>query len=219
MIRDGAGWQVRVAGDATPLVADAVLLAGEPWAMSPLLRPLSVIAADELDRIYCPPVTVVGLGYASTDCPTVPRGFGVLITRGEGYRMLGNLWDSYIFPHRSPDGHVLIRLMLGGAVDPDAGRLSEDEAIGLARSEVARMYGITSTPRFERAVRWPRAIAQYELGHLGRVSRVDAAMRALGGVVIGGSGLHGVSFADAAVSGVRCGEQAVERLRDSIRAD
>lgn len=216
MERNGAGWQVRVEGDATPLAADAVLLAGEPWAMAPLLRPLSAVAADELEGIYCPPVTVVGLGYAEADCPTVPRGFGVLISRGEGYRMLGNLWDSYIFPRRSPDGHVLIRLMLGGAMDPDAGRLSEDEAIALACSEVARMYGITATPRFARAVRWPRAIAQYELGHLARVSRIDAAVRALGGVVIGGSGLHGVSFADAAVSGVRCGVQAVECLRGSV---
>lgn len=216
MERDGTGWQVRVEGDATPLVADGVVLAGEPWAMAPLLQPLSAAAAEDLEGIYCPPVTVVGLGYAEPDCPTVPRGFGVLISRGEGYRMLGNLWDSYIFPHRSPDGHVLIRLMLGGAVDPDAGRLSEKEAIALARSEVARMYGITATPRFEHAVRWPRAIAQYELGHLARVSRIEAAVRALGGVVIGGSGLHGVSFADAAVNGVRCGEEVVERLRGSI---
>lgn len=216
MSRDGARWQLRVANDAAPLIADAVVLAGEPWAMAPLLRPLSAAAADDLEGIYCPPVTVVGLGYAGADCPTVPRGFGVLITRGEGFRMLGNLWDSYIFPHRSPDGHVLIRLMLGGAVDPGAGNLSESEAIGLARTEVARMYGITAAPRVERAVRWPRAIAQYELGHLARVSRVESAARTLGGVVIGGSGLHGVSFADAAVSGVRCGEGAVARLRESI---
>lgn len=215
MRREGARWQLRVAGDAASLVADVVVLAGEPWAMAPLLRPLSASAADDLDGIFCPPVTVVGLGYAGADCPAVPRGFGVLITRGEGYRMLGNLWDSYIFPHRSPDGHVLIRLMLGGAVDPDAGHLSESEAIALARTEVARMYGISATPRFERAVRWPRAIAQYELGHLARVARVDAAARALGGLVIGGSGLHGVSFADAAVSGVRCGEGALERMRGS----
>lgn len=214
--RAGAGWHVHVAGDATPLFADGVVLAGEPWAMAPLLRPLSAAAAHDLEGIYCPPVTVVGLGYAEAECPSVPRGFGVLITRGEGYRMLGNLWDSHIFPHRSPDGHVLIRLMLGGAVDPDAGRLSEVEAIALARAEVARMYGITAMPRFEGAVRWPRAIAQYELGHLARVSRVDAAVRALGGLVIGGSGLHGVSFADAAVSGVRCGAAAVEQLRGRV---
>lgn len=212
MGRDGGRWQVRVANDAEPLLADAVVLAGEPWAMAALLRPLSPAAADDLEGIYCPPVTVVGLGYAEAECPAVPRGFGVLITRGEGYRMLGNLWDSYIFPHRSPDGHVLIRLMLGGAVDPDAGRLSEGEAIALARAEVSRMYGIAAAPRFERAVRWPRAIAQYELGHLARVSRVESAARALGGVVIGGSGLHGVSFADAAVSGVRCGTEAVVNL-------
>jgi oxygen-dependent protoporphyrinogen oxidase len=210
--RSGTAWSITVEGEATPTVADAVVLAGEPWAMAPLIASLSASAAEELRSINCPPVTVVGLGYRAEDCPAVPRGFGVLITRGEGYRMLGNLWDTHIFPNRSPEGHVLIRLMLGGAVDPDAGLLSEGEAIALARTEVERMYGITVPPRFERAVRWPRAIAQYELGHLARVTRVEATIQALGGMVIGGAGLHGVSFADAAVSGVRCGERAVGML-------
>jgi len=211
--RLGRTWKVRIAGDAEPLTADVVVLAGEPWAVAPLLRPLNDAAADDLDGIYCPPVTVVGLGYRLEDAPAVPRGFGVLITRGQGYRMLGNLWDSHIFPQRSPDGHVLIRLMLGGAVDPDAGRLTEDEALDLARDEVSRLYGITAAPRHERVVRWPRAIAQYELGHPARRTRIEGAVGALGGLVIGGSGLHGVAFGDAAASGVRCGEQAVEFLR------
>jgi oxygen-dependent protoporphyrinogen oxidase len=212
LARSGDRWAVQVRGDAEPVMADAVILAGEPWAMAPLLRPLSADAAEALDAISCPPVTVVGLGYAAADAPRVPAGFGVLISRGEGYRMLGNLWDSHIFPHRGPDGHVLIRLMLGGAVDPDAGHLSVEESLALARREVQRMYGIAAAPRYVRVVQWPRAIAQYEVGHAARVARVEAALATLGGLFIGGAGLHGVAFGDAAASGVRCGARAVESL-------
>jgi len=210
--RTADGWQVRVDGDAEPIAADAVVLAIEPWAAAPLLRTLSPAAADELDGIHCPPVAVVALGYADAASQAVPRGFGVLISRDEGYRMLGNLWDSHIFPSRSPDGHLLMRVMLGGAVDPAIGSMPEADVLALARREVERMYGITAAPVFYRVVQWPHAIAQYELGHLERVARIEAAIAGMGGLFVGGSGLHGVAFADAAASGVRCGDRAADWL-------
>ncbi|MBI2408643.1 MAG: protoporphyrinogen oxidase [Gemmatimonadetes bacterium] len=211
--RTGTQWIVTAADDAAPIACDALVLATEPWAAAPLLQALAPDAAAALDGIYGPPVAVVALGYAAEVSRTVPRGFGVLITRDEGYRMLGNLWDSHIFPARSPDGHLLMRVMLGGAVDPGVGVMSEHAVIALARDEVARMYGITASPSFVHAVQWPRAIAQYELGHLARVERIERAAARLDGLFIGGSGLHGVAFADAAASGVRCGTQAAEYLR------
>jgi oxygen-dependent protoporphyrinogen oxidase len=211
--RTDAQWTVSVAGDAEPITCDALVLATEPWAAAPLLQSLAPDASTALDGIYSPPVAVVALGYSADVSRTVPRGFGVLITRNEGYRMLGNLWDSHIFPARSPDGHLLMRVMLGGAVDPAVGAMSEDAVVALAREEVARMYGITAPPSFQHAVQWPHAIAQYELGHLARVERIERAVARLDGLFIGGSGLHGVAFADAAASGVRCGTQAGDYLR------
>jgi oxygen-dependent protoporphyrinogen oxidase len=163
-------------------------------------------------------VAVVALGYSAETSTTVPRGFGVLISRDEDYRMLGNLWDSHIFPSRSPDGQLLMRVMLGGSVDPGIGTLSADEVLALARKEVERMYGITALPVFHHVVQWPRAIAQYEPGHLARVARIEAAVHAHAGLYIGGSGLHGVAFADAAASGVRCGERAAAWLGGSPAA-
>lgn len=212
------GWLVRVDGDADATAADAVVMAIEPWAAAPLLRTLSPDAADELDGIYCPPVAVVALGYSAAASRTVPRGFGVLISRDEGYQMLGNLWDSHIFPSRSPDGHLLMRVMLGGAVDPAVGTMPEADVLALARAEVERMYGITAAPVFHQVVQWPHAIAQYERGHLERVARIEAAIARQGGLFVGGSGLHGVAFADAAASGVRCGERAVDWLAGRVAA-
>ena len=213
--RTADGWLVRVAGDTEAIAADAVVIAIEPWAAAPLLRPLAPDAADELDGIHCPPVAVVALGYTAAASHGVPRGFGVLISRDEGYQMLGNLWDSHIFPSRSPDGHLLMRVMLGGAVDPGVGTMPEADVLALARTEVERMYGITAAPVFHQVVQWPHAIAQYGLGHLERVARIEAAVARHDGLFVGGSGLHGVAFADAAASGVHCGEQAAAWLSES----
>ncbi|HUO52810.1 MAG TPA: protoporphyrinogen oxidase, partial [Gemmatimonadaceae bacterium] len=213
--RTDDGWAVRVAGDAEAIPADAVIIAAEPFAAAPLLRPLDARAADELDAIACPPVSVVGLGYAGAEAARIPVGFGALIARGEGLRALGNLWESRFYPERGPSGAVLVRAMFGGQVDPEAGSLGEAELVALAREEVKRLYGITAAPVMQRVYRWPRAIPQYAMGHVARVERIERAVGAFPGLFITGYGMRAIGFADAAVNAVRCGERAAAAVRDA----
>ena len=110
--------------------------------------------------------------------------------------MLGTLWETHLYEARGPAGHVLVRAMYGGAVDPEAGALSESDLAALARAEVAKLYGLSDTPLIEHVVRVPRAIPQYEIGHSARVGRITAAMDALPGLSITGNALRGVAFAD-----------------------
>ena len=205
------GWRLAVRG-APPVDADAVVLAGEPWAMAELLEPLSSQAALCLREIAYPPVAVVALGFGAESLARVPKGFGALIPRGEGYRILGCLWETHLFEGRSPQGCLLIRMMLGGAVDPDAGELGDEELIATARADLRRLFAVSETPRFLRVVRWPRAIPQYELGHLRRVACIEAECSRLAGVSITGNALHGVAFAKAAAAGLACGEEAMRGL-------
>jgi protoporphyrinogen/coproporphyrinogen III oxidase len=213
--RTSDGWSVVVDGDTEVIPADAVILAGEPWAMAPLLRPYDERGAAELLAISCPPVGVVALGFGPAAAVKIPVGFGLLIARGEGFRMLGTLWETHLYEGRGPAGHVLVRAMFGGAVDPEAGALSETDLAALARAEVARLYGLTDMPLLEHVVRVPRAIPQYEIGHSGRVARIEAAIYALPGLSITGNGLRGVAFADAASDGVRVGSATARRLTES----
>lgn len=199
------GWSVIVAGSAEPIEAEAVVLATEPWATAALLGPLHDGAAHALASIPCPPVAVVAFGFGRDARPRVPDGFGVLIARGEGFRMLGNLWETSLYPGRGPDGGILIRAMLGGAVDPGIGDLSDDAVRAIAYDEVRRLYGLMQEPSFSMVVRVPRAIPQYERGHRVRVAAVDSALAGLPGLAVTGSGLRGVAFADAAADGVHTG--------------
>ena len=214
--RTNVGWSVAVDKDAEVIPADAVILAGEPWAMASLMQPHDPALAAELTAISCPPVAVVALGFGPAAAARVPAGFGVLIARGEGFRMLGNLWETHLYHGRGPAGHVLVRAMFGGAVDPEAGAMSETELAALARAEIARLYGMTDAPVFEHVVRVPRAIPQYEIGHSARVARIADAIEGLHGLSMTGNGLRGVAFADAASDGVRIGDAAVQQLRARV---
>jgi oxygen-dependent protoporphyrinogen oxidase len=182
-----------------------VIIATEPWAAATLLRPLDESAADALEAIPCPPVSVVALGYGASARAQIPDGFGVLISRGEGFRMLGNLWETSIYAGRGPAGGILVRAMFGGAVDDSIGALDAVEMLALATREVTRIYGLTVEPIFSEVVRIDRAIPQYEVGHAGRVAAVERAVALMPGLEVTGFGLRGVAFGDAASDGVRTG--------------
>lgn len=204
--RTGDGWSVVLESDGSAIDADAVIVATEPWATAQFMRPLDAPAADALGAIPCPPVTVVALGFDASARSRIPDGFGVLITRGEGFRMLGNLWETSLYPGRGPEGGILVRAMFGGAVDEAIGGLDEAQMLTLAKAEVSRLYGLADAPVFEQVVRLQRAIPQYTVGHAGRVATVERAVAALPGLAVTGFGLRGVAFGDSAADGVRTGE-------------
>lgn len=213
--RAGGGYTIELAGDGDELVADAVVLSGEPWAMAALVRESGAALAEALDGIYCPPIAVVALAYGPAAFQKVPAGFGVLIPRDENFRILGCLWDSFLFPGRSPERKLLLRAMLGGAVDPQAAELADEDLVQVVRGDLARLLGLTATPLHQRVAVWPRAIPQYELGHLDRVAVIEKELAARPGLFVAGNALYGIAFAKAAAAGIRIGESAAAYLTRS----
>jgi len=157
-------------------------------------------------------VNVVALGFGRQGLDRIPPGFGVLVPRGEGYRILGVLWDSYIFPGREPDSHLLLRVMLGGTVDNKIDQLDEEATIRLVRAEIARLFHLTVDPVYTKVIKWTRAIPQYELGHLSRVTAVEKALTKRPGLYIAGNALYGVAFGKAAAAGIQAGKAAAKQL-------
>ena len=211
--REEAGtFRLTIAGDGEPLLADAVIVAAEAWAAAELLRGVAPRSAGRLGEIEMPHVAVVALGYDGDSLARVPPGFGVLVPRGQGTRTLGCVWDSYLFPGRSPQGCLLVRAMLGGSVDPEVGGLSDDELSALARRDVAAMLSLDREPIFEERVRWQHAIPQYDLDHSARIATILAELATVPGLFLAGNSLEGVSFARSGATGRRRGIEAVQWL-------
>jgi oxygen-dependent protoporphyrinogen oxidase len=205
-------WQVRLSDGDSSLAAEALIVATEAWASAALLEPLAPEAAVALASIPYPGVAVVALGYGPEISSAIPYGFGVLVPRGEGARILGCVWDSRIFTGRSPSGHVLVRAMLGGTVDPDVASLADDELVEMAHADLHRLLRVSARPVFHEVVRWPRAIPQYEIGHEQKLEAVDRALAGLPGLDVTGNALRGVAFSKAAHHAWACGERAARRL-------
>jgi oxygen-dependent protoporphyrinogen oxidase len=125
-----------------------------------------------LSSIEYAPVAVVSLGYRKQDVGHSLNGFGFLVPRSAGLRVLGSVWNSSLFPGRAPQGHALLTSFVGGATDPDAPRLKPEELAGLVHREISALLSMKKEPVFSNVTIWPRALPQYNLGHGDRLAAI-----------------------------------------------
>jgi protoporphyrinogen/coproporphyrinogen III oxidase len=185
-------WTVELAsGDEVH--ADAVVVAAPSPHAAPLLQPLDPVLGMTVAEIHTAGLAVVALGYRAEDARDV-HGFGFLVPRGAGPRILGCLWDSSIFPGRAPDGEVLVRVMIGGAHDPSAVAEEESTLVARVRRDLETTMGLVADPVLTRVYRWPLGIAQYRLGHQDRLDRIHARLRENPGLWVAGSSFYGISM-------------------------
>ena len=202
-------FEVTVSGER--LEADAVVLATPSFVSAELSQPFAPDAAAALHEIPYADVQVFGLGYNRIDVPDALDGFGFLVPRGEGVRVLGVLYSSSIFPGQAPDGRVLLRVIAGGAVDPDFAALSPDEALLAVRRDLRVMMGIVAEPELVEHIPWPKGIPQYELGHLERVVRAKDALAEYP-IFLTGNAYHGVGVNDTVRDARRTATAVLETL-------
>lgn len=201
------GFQVRLAS-ARVLPASAVIVASPAWAAAEMLRPLDLDLARPLAAIPYSSAATVHLAYRRS--PPCPPGFGLLVPRGEGRRLLAATFVHQKFPHRVPPGAGLLRLFYGGALDPAALSFGDAVLKALAQEEVAAILRIHTAPEWVRVHRWPRAMPQYTLGHGQRIAQITASLRRHRGLVLAGAAHLGVGLSDVITSGQAAARQLLE---------
>jgi oxygen-dependent protoporphyrinogen oxidase len=208
--RSGAAWQVLL-DSGERLDADAVLFATSAPRAAESLSAFDAELAFVLSSFPQEGLAVVAMAFREADVPRPLDGYGYLTPRSERLDTLGVVWESSLFPGRAPAGHVLMRMMLGGARHPDVATLDEGALLERARRDIATTLGIRALPARLWSWRWPRAITQYTAGHLERVARARACLARHPGLELCGTSYDGVSFTAAIISA----ERAAARLSAS----
>jgi len=203
---DGDGLLVRTGGEE--LRARRLVLAVPPGRAAAILKASAPDAAALLASIPMVPVALVHWSLPR-EAPT-PRGFGFLVPRSEGVRVLGTLFPSQLFSGRAPEGRQLMASFYGGALDPDAASLPDQDLLALLKAEHAKILGHDLEGAEVVAVlRSPTAIPQLLPDHPEKIARVKALLaNALPGLVLAGNYLTGVGMEHAAESGFAAGGHA-----------
>jgi protoporphyrinogen/coproporphyrinogen III oxidase len=186
---------------------DAVILALPTKAAANLLQRCGPQLAEELGAIDYSSSVTVALGYDKPVRDSLPPGFGFLVPRSEGKRMLAATFVHNKFPHRAPDDRAIVRCFLGGARGEQMLALSEKDILSIVREELNAILHLNAEPLFARVFKWKGAMAQYGVGHLERLERIEALRRKLPGLALAGNGYHGIGVPDC----VRSGTIAVDK--------
>jgi len=189
--------------------AERLVLAVPADIAARLLSSLDEGFLSPLEQIEYAGVAVVSLGYPLPDIGRSLNGFGFLVPRSSGVRILGTVWNSSLFPGRAPESEALLTSFVGGATDPAAIQRSSAQLVELVHKDLAPILGIQKEPTFSNAKVWSRAIPQYNLGHLARLTALEALRQRFPGLHLATNYLHGPSIG-------ACVEQAFQ-LANEIR--
>uniref|UniRef100_A0A7V5CUE7 Coproporphyrinogen III oxidase n=1 Tax=Acidobacterium capsulatum TaxID=33075 RepID=A0A7V5CUE7_9BACT len=192
--RDGKYEVVLRGGES--LLADDVILATPAEVSARLLDLLDPQLAARLRMVRSVSTATVSLGFRESDVAAMPRGFGFVVPRQEGRKITACTWSSMKFAGRAPEGHLLLRVFMGGA---GAEHVAEQDGAALveaARQELRRTMGIAAEPVAARVYRWEKGTPQYEVGHAERVAEIEALAHGHRGLFVAGAAYHGAGVPD-----------------------
>jgi oxygen-dependent protoporphyrinogen oxidase len=207
--REGSEWTVSVAGAGgdSRLRTRRLVVAAPSRDAAEILRGASPEAADELERIAYAPIVGVAVGVKPQGVRTPIEGFGFLVPRAAGVRLLGCLFMSQLFPGRAPLGCELLQCLAGGLRWPEAVDLPDDVISEQVLADLDHILGLQGDPEVLTLTRHTRAVAQPDRDHVRRVARIRAHLGDQPGLALAGSYLAGVSVPDTFASGVAAARQ------------
>src|SRR5205823_4640300 len=112
------------------------------------------------------------------------------------------------FPHRAAPGRAIFRCFFAAEKADQLMSLTDSQIAETAAAELREILGLTAEPELARVNRWPSAMAQYTVGHLGRVTEIERLCQNVHGLALAGNGFNGIGVPDR----VRGGQQAAERI-------
>ncbi len=134
-------------------------------------------------------------------------GSGFIVPRADRRFLMAGTWVSSKWPHRAPDGHVLLRGFAGGIGAEDALALPDAAIIERAADELRARLDISGSPALTRIFRWPDATPQHEVHHHRWLQAIEARLATLPGLFVTGSSYRGTGIPDCVADGRSVGVQ------------
>ena len=210
LLETAEGWvlDLRERGAEKRVEHSAVIYAGTAFKLAELEVHSQVpLRFTSFSEVRYPPVASVVLGFRREDVSHPCQGFGMLIPKVEGFKILGTIFSSSLFPNRAPAGHLTLTSYVGGERYPELASLPPDKLFTLTCEDLRQLLGVQGKPTFQHGVFYPKAIPQYNVGY-GRYREAMTQIETKApGLFLAGHYRDGVSLSDSILSGLNVAER------------
>jgi oxygen-dependent protoporphyrinogen oxidase len=154
-----------------------------------------------LQKIPYASSAVVSMTFSRDQITKPLDGFGIVVPTVEGMNIVAASFSSIKFPQRAPEGQILVRVFLGGALRPELVDLPDEQLQKLASTELSKLIGIQGQPTILDVVRWREKMPQYHVGHVQLVEAIESQGEQHQGLELAGNAYHGVGIPQCVRSG------------------
>lgn len=216
ILQESRGWKLSLQSKGEESLSEhsAVIYAGTAYRLSEMKVELESTSLDltPFSEIRYPPVASVVLGFKQEEVVHPCQGFGVLIPKIEGFKILGTIFSSSLFPNRSPAGHITLTSYIGGERYPELALLPPEKIYALVEDDLQRLFGVKGEPTFRHCAIYPKAIPQYNLGYGRYQELMDQIEERVPQFYFAGNYRHGISLSDSILSGCKIAERVEKSL-------
>jgi oxygen-dependent protoporphyrinogen oxidase len=212
LLGDAGGVRVSTStgsGDQGSELFDAAVLAVPAHVAGELLGHEASEAASVLAELRSASVVTMLAAYPRKDVMACSafEGTGLLFPSSARKVLKAATFLSTKWPQLHDPDIYLVRMSAGRAGLDHIARLGHDELVHRLHTDLALATGLRSQPVEVHIERWPRSIAQLEVGHLERMAAIRSAMSRIP-VVLAGAPYEGIGLATC----IRSGRQAAESV-------
>ena len=193
-------WDIVLSDGTTESFDDVIITLATHQAAALLTDTCCQSLAAALSRIEYASSAIMVSAHRLTDFRHPLDAFGLVIPAIENRRILAVSFGSRKFVGRAPEGHVLLRTFVGGAMQPELLEQNDEQIEQIVNEELRDILGMTGTPLFRQLARYNNSMPQYHVGHLQRVQQIESCLQRLPGLQLAGSAYHGVGIPDSIAS-------------------
>jgi oxygen-dependent protoporphyrinogen oxidase len=207
----GTAYEVKME-DGHTMTADGIILTTPAFVTANLVEGFNPSLARELRQISYVSTATISLAYKRPECKHPMDGYGFVVARNEGRKIMACTWTSTKFSDRAPKDYTLIRCFVGGEGQESNVDLDDQTMVQMAQEELKATMGIDARPVLTRVYRWRQANPLYTVGHLDRMAAIERLLQQHPGLFLTGSAYYGVGIPDCIHEGTRIAQQTLEFL-------
>ncbi len=211
---ENSQWTIRQRDGTTWGPYNGVIVALPAPRAAEIIRDVDAPLGELLGRISYASSGIVCMVYRRDQIAHDLDGFGFVVPSVEGRKIIAASFSSVKFPGRAPEDQVLVRVFLGGALQPELVDLSDEKLQELAQTDLTQLLGVTGQPLRVDVVRWHEKMPQYHVGHVQLVDTIEKRAADIEGLELAGNAYRGVGIPQC----VRSGEAAARRIAENFIA-